>query len=560
MAISVIGGLAVFLFGMVVMSEGLQKIAGPKMRKILSAMTGNRFLGVLTGITITSVIQSSSATTVMLVSFVHAGLISLVQSIGVIMGANIGTTMTAWLVALVGFKVKVTALALPAVSIGFFVRFFKNERLTEWGQFLIGFGILFLGLDLMKEAVSELKESPSLLAWMSATQTHTLGWRLLTVAIGGLVTVLVQSSSATMAITMTLAAQGIIGVDTACALCIGENIGTTITANLAAIGTSTAARRAAFAHFAFNILGALWAILLFNPFFRLVDAIVPGQIGEGVALSQVAIATRLAAFHSIFNLVNTALHLPFVNQIAWLATKMRRQTEKETRPGLRYIDPTFVGIPATAIHAGRSEFGAMVGETEAMLNGVLTLISSPGKKLGNVADSISKSEQVVDSLEKEITAYLVAVSQLEISEAESREIAGIINAAHDVERIGDHCEVILRLLRRLHDSKIVFGDDAVQQALDIGVRAQSFVKLIRENVFNPRSSLMDEARALELVIDGKRDELRQGHIARLREGTGQVDGELVFIDMVTSFEKIGDHAYNVAQVLAGQKKKLQRPA
>lgn len=559
MVITILGGLAVFLYGMVVMSEGLQKVAGPKMRKTLSVMTGNRFSGVLTGALITSVIQSSSATTVMLVSFVHAGLISLTQSIGVIMGANIGTTMTAWLVAILGFKIKITAMALPAVALGFFVRFFKNEKLTEWGQFLIGFGILFLGLDFMKDAVSDLNGSQSLLSWVSTARADALGWRLLTVGIGGAVTVIVQSSSATMAITMTLAAQGIIGLDTACALCIGENIGTTITANLAAIGTSTTAKRTAFAHFAFNSIGALWAICLFNPFFDLVNMMAPGKFGEEGVLSQVAIATRLAAFHTMFNLVNTALLLPFVNQIAWIATKMRRQAEHEIKPGLRFIDPTFVGMPATAIHAGRSEFGRMVGETESMLGRVLMLISSPKKKLGAIADAVNASEEVVDSLEKEITAYLVSVSQLEVSDAESREIAGIINAAHDVERIGDHCEVILRLLRRIHDEKIAFGDDAIQQALDIGQHAQRFLQLIHANVLNPTASLMDEARSIELIIDGKRDELRTGHIARLREGTGQVDGELVFIDMVTSFEKMGDHAYNVAQVLAGQKKKLQRP-
>ncbi len=522
MAITVLGGLAVFLFGMVVMSEGLQKVAGPRMRKTLSVMTGNRFSGVATGFLITSVIQSSSATTVMLVSFVHAELVSLTQSIGVIMGANIGTTMTAWLVAVLGFKVKITAMALPAIAIGFFVRFFKNEKLTEWGSFLIGFGILFLGLDFMKEAVSELKESPALLTWVAAAKADVLGWRLVTVLIGGLVTVVVQSSSATMAITMTLAAQGLIGLDTACALCIGENIGTTVTANLAAIGASTVAKRTAFAHFAFNMFGALWAILLFTPFFKFVNTVVPGDFGAGVVLSQAAIATRLAAFHTMFNVINTALLLPFVNQIAWLATKARRQAEHEKKPGLRYIDPTFVGMTATAIHAGRSEFALMLGEAESMLNRVLMLISSPQKKLGAVADAVNASEQIVDSLEKEITAYLVSVSQLEVSDAESREIAGIINAAHDVERIGDHCEVILRLLRRIHDETIAFGDDAIQQALDIGENVQKFVHLIHENALSPQHGLMDEARKLEFAIDEKRDTLRKGHIERLREGTGQV--------------------------------------
>ncbi len=556
--VTVFGGLAVFLFGMTVMSEGLQKVAGPKMRKILSVMTGNRFSGVLTGFVITSLIQSSSATTVMLVGFVHAGLISLTQSIGVIMGANIGTTMTAWLVAILGFKIKIAAIAFPAVIVGFSVRFFKNRKLADWGEFFIGFGILFLGLEFMKDGVSDLKESEAVLAWMSAARSDVLLWRFVTVLIGGAVTVLIQSSSATMAITMTLAAQGMISLETACVLCIGENIGTTITANIAAISASTTAKRTAFAHFIFNIFGALWATLLFIPFFSFVNFIVPGEFETGTVLSQALIATRLAAFHSIFNIINTILLLPFVNTIAWLSTKARHMSKHEVKQGLVFIDPTFVGIPSTAIHAARAEFNRMIGETESMLTKVLTLLSSPDKKLGKMAEEITASEQVVDSLEKEITSYLVSVSQYDLSDAESREIAGIINAAHDVERIGDHCEVLLRLARRMHDEKIAFNDETNQQANDISDHVIRFVKLIHSNASESSRTLMNEASQLETAINEKRNQMKAGHTSRLREGKCDVDSELIFMDMITSFEKIGDHAFNVAQVLAGQKKKLQR--
>ena len=556
--VTVLGGLAVFLFGMKIMSEGLQKVAGPKMRKILSVMTGNRFSGVFTGFFVTCGVQSSSATTVMLVSFVHAGLITLPQSIGVIMGANIGTTFTGWLVALLGFKVKIAAMALPAIALGFFVRFFNSKRLTQWGEVLIGFGVLFLGLDFMKEAVHHLRESETLLSWMAAARADVIGWRLLSVGIGTLVTLVVQSSSATMAITMTLAAQGMIGLDTACALIIGENIGTTVTANLAAMGASTAAKRAAMAHFVFNVFGAIWAVLLFGPFFSMITAIVPGAAVDGGALSQVTIAARLAAFHSIFNIINTLIFLPFTPQLAWVATKLRRAKDSSDRVGLKYIDPSFVGMPPTAIHAARSEFNRMLREVESMLSRVLMLISSPDRKLGDIADAVDASEQIVDSLEKEITAYLVSVSQLGVSESQSREIAGLINSTNDVERIGDHCEVLVRLLRRMYDDKHPMGETSIKEATDMGELVLNFIRLLEKNMHEASKDLMAEARRLEDTIDEKRKVLREEHIARLRDGVCEVEGGLIFIDMLTSFEKIGDHAFNVAEVLAGQKKKLYR--
>ncbi len=554
--IGVIGGLAVFLFGMKIMSEGLQKVAGPKMRKTLSVMTGNRFSGVLTGFFVTCAVQSSSATTVMLVGFVHAGLVTLTQSIGVIMGANIGTTFTGWLVALIGFKFKITVLAFPAVAIGFFVRFLKSRTLTEWGEFLIGFGILFLGLDFMKDAVEHLRESEALLVFVGNARADVIGWRLITVGIGTAVTLLVQSSSATMAITMTLAAQGIIGLETACALVIGENIGTTVTANLAAISASTSAKRAARAHFVFNMFGATWAILLFMPFFSFIELIVPGDVSaEGGLLSQAAIAARLAMFHSVFNVINTLLFLPFTRQLAWVASKLAKR-ESDAKQGLVFIDPSFVGMPPTAIHAARSELNRMLEEVESMLQRVLMLISSPDKKLGKVAEAIAASEEIVDNLEKEITAYLVNVSRLEVSDRQSREIAGIINASHDLERIGDHCEVLLRLLRRAYDEKYQFSEEAINEAVEIGELVTQFIALLKKNVAAPSPELMTEARHLEDSVDEKRKVMRQGHIVRLREGKCEVEQGLIFIDMLTSFEKIGDHAFNVAEVLAGQKKKL----
>ncbi len=553
MVITILGGLAVFLFGMKIMSEGLQKVAGPNMRRVLSAMTGNRFLGVGTGLLVTCGIQSSSATTVMLVGFVHAGLINLSQSIGVVMGANIGTTFTGWLVALIGFKVKITVMALPAIAIGFFPRLFGAKKLADWGEVLIGFGILFLGLDFMKDAVHQLRESEVILSWMAASRADVLGWRLIAVGVGTLVTLIVQSSSATMAITMTLAAQGMIDLPTACALVLGENIGTTITANLAALGASTAAKRTARAHFIFNVAGVVWAVLLFSPFLWLVDCIVPGEstlLGE---VSQAQIAATLAMFHTVFNIINTAAFLPFTRQIAWLAIRLVPDKNGEMRSGLKFLDPKLTASPPMALHAARNELGRMLEEVDSMLGRVLMLISSPERKLGTVADAVRSSEQTVDYLEKEIMEYLVSVTRLETSHLQSQEIAGLINAVSDVERMGDHCESMVKLLARRYDKKLEFGEQAVKELSEIGDKVSGFIKLLRDNLEQPSEEVMLRAKVIEQAINDMRKRMRKGHVERLQSGTCDVNSGLIFIDMLTSFEKIGDHSFNVAQMLAGER-------
>ena len=552
MWITIIGGLALFLFGMKVMGEGLQRVAGPRMRKILSAMTANRFLGVGTGLLVTCAVQSSSATTVMLVGFVHAGLITLTESIGVIMGANIGTTFTGWLVALLGFKVKITALALPAVSLGILPRVVGLRKFFDLGDILVGFGILFLGLGFMKDSVSELKDSATIIGWMSSSSAHGLGWRIVAVGVGTLVTVVVQSSSATMAITMTLAAQGLIDLPTACALVLGENIGTTITANLATLSASRTAKRAARAHLLFNITGVVWAVLLFTPFMGVVGWIVSLWSDGGAEPSAAVIATTLATFHSLFNVTNTCLFLPFVSQTAWLASRMvRAPREGEEKPGLKYLNPSVVQTVPMALHAARAEFGRMIGEAQSMLESVITLTTTQDQKLGKLSESITASEAKVDFLEKEITKYLATVMRQKASVRQSGEIAGILNAVGDVERIGDHCESLQLLAQRRYDMGLRMSENAINEIGEIGEEAAEFLELLQENLNSQSYDLMEQANAIENSIDTMRTEMRQEHIRRLREGACNVDTGLIFIDMLTSFEKIGDHAYNVAEMLAG---------
>ncbi len=553
-AITITGGLALFLFGMKLMSEGLQKVAGAKMRRVLSVMTNNRVAGVGTGFVVTTFVQSSSATTVMLVGFVSAGLITLTQSIGVIMGANIGTTFTGWLVALIGFKVKINIVALVAIALGFFPRFFGARRLADWGEVLIGFGVLFIGLNFMKDSVGDLRDAELIREFMGSCRADVIHWRLVAVVVGAAVTMIIQSSSATMVITMTLVSQQLIDIETACALVLGENIGTTITANIAAIGTPTAAKQTARAHLLFNISGAIWAVLLFTPFLSMVDQIV-GLFSN--IESQDALKFRLAMFHTVFNIANTAVFLPFVGQIAWLVTKLVRDSGKGSGTRLKYIDPNIVELTPMALQTARSELARMLDEVDSMFGRVMMLISSPEKKLGKIARAIEDSERTVDILEKEITAYLVNVGKLKTSQRQSKEIAGIINAASDIERIGDHCEIILRLLRRRYDEKLALSKNARQDAVEIGDQVARMITLLQKNIgITPGSAdpdLMRLSDEIEDIIDEKERTMREHHVERLRAGDVSVDSGLIFIDMLTSFEKIGDHAYNVAEMLAGKR-------
>ena len=553
--ITVLGGLALFLFGMKTMSDGLQKVAGPTMRTILSKMTGNRFSGVLTGTLITSMVQSSSATTVMLISFVSAELLTLTQAVGVVMGANIGTTMTGWIVALFGFKFKIILLSFPAIFLGFLPRLLGMPRLVDWGEVLLGFGILFLGLDFMKESVGNLKDSAAILAFVQSVDASTMTHRLWAVAVGALITMIIQSSSATMTITMTLAAQGIIDVPSACALILGENIGTTITANLAALGASREAKQTAVSHSIFNLFGAAWAILLFTPYLQLIDTLVPGELmnsATGTAISMVALAAHVAMFHTMFNVINTVLFLPFVKQIAWTASRIVPSDPMKHRPILQYLDPHVISSPPMALHAVRLEVRNMTSEVYAMLDKVILLIESPVAKMGLVADAISQSENKVDYLEKEIVEYLVIITQGETSRSEAHEITGMISVVHYIERIGDRCETLHKLLARRYDQKIEQSPEATKQLLEIGNTTRRFMRLIADNLEHPSPEIMVSAHGLEKAIDEMRTRMRDSHISRLNEQCCSVTSGLMFIDMLTSFEKIGDLAYSIAQVLAGE--------
>ncbi|MFC1670825.1 Na/Pi cotransporter family protein [Spirochaetota bacterium] len=554
-AVTIFGGLGLFLYGMKIMSESLQMATGDGLRNVLLKVTNNRVLGVITGFFITGVIQSSSATTVMLVSFVNAGLLNLQQSIGIILGANIGTTITGWIVAIFGFKVKIASFALPAIALGFFVRFIRYEKVQQWGNVLLGFGILFLGLSIMKNSVNVLKGSESVMNFMAAYKADSIPSTLAVVLIGGIVTMIIQSSSATMAMTMALAYNGLIDFPTSCALILGENIGTTITANIASIGTTTAAKRTARVHFLFNIIGVIWVLLIFKAFFiPLIDAIVPGDPYSTSASSSV-IADHMAGFHTVFNITNTVLFLPFVNMLAKIATKLVTDKDKKTDEDefhLKYISTALLHTPSINIDQAKLETRRMIEIVSEMFELVIEVFQNPTTKLGKIIKSIQEKENATDILEKEISEFLVRVSKHNISSDQSVEISTLLHSVNEIERIGDHCEILMKLIRRKYDNKLDFSEKADKEIMEIAIKVREFLQILLENI-SEYSNIIDDAKLVENRIDELRKEFRKKHISRLNEGRCDVPSGLLYIDMLTSFEKIGDHAFNIAESISGRR-------
>ena len=549
-----LGGLGLFLYGMKTMSEGLQKVAGDRMRKILAALTNNRIIGTLVGLAVTAIIQSSSATTVMVVGFVNAGLMSLVQSIGVVLGANIGTTVTAQLIAF-----KITKFALPAIGVGAGLKLFaSSRRWTYIGEILLGFGILFFGLQIMEHAFEPLKKSQEFRDMFVMVGDH----HLLGVMIGAVLTMVVQSSSATIGITIALASTGLISFEASVALILGENIGTTITANLAAIGTNLAARRTAIAHFLFNVIGVAYILALFPYFMHLVNSITPGNADFVIQTQQQAaalggaigdkpfIARHIANAHTLFNVVNTVVFLPLVGVLAKLTTLMIRGREEEMEFHLKFIDNRVLNTPPIALGQARAETRRMAQVALEMVEETTAYLQDQDEKH---IPTLEQKEGLVDLLQKEITDFLVALSQKSITVETSRDIASMMHMVNDLERVGDHCENLWCLGQRKRDQKIGFSDIAVGEILDMASHTRDFLAFVVSAVERGDRSIFDKAQHLESVVNDTEETLRTNHISRLNTGECAVLPGLIFIDMLHNFEKIGDHTFNVAKAVVGKK-------
>jgi phosphate:Na+ symporter len=554
LAFGLVGGLGLFLFGMKTMSEGLQKVAGDRMRKILAALTNNRIVGTLVGLAVTAIIQSSSATTVMVVGFVNAGLMSLVQAIGVVLGANIGTTVTAQLIAF-----KITRFALPAIGLGAALYMFSRKKSWSYiGEVVLGFGMLFYGLKTMKDAFLPVKDSPDFQQIFIFVGDNPL----LGVLIGAILTIIVQSSSATIGITLALASSGLLTFGGSVALILGENIGTTVTANLAAIGTNLAARRTALAHFLFNALGVCYMLIFMSFFMDFIASITPGdadfiiQTEEqatrlgGVIGDKPFIARHIANTHTMFNIINTIIFLPMVGLLAKLSTILIRGREEEVEFHLKYLDSRVLNTPPIALGQARSETKRMAETALAMASDTLKFLQDGDTKC---LPALRKKEELVDHLQKEITNFLVALSQQSISQDTSREVASMMHMLNDLERIGDHCENLWRLGQRKVEERIDFSDIANQEIANISKVTHDFLTLVIDALSQGDRTIFDQAQSLEDAVDNLENSLRNNHIRRLNTGECSVDSGLIFIDMLHNFEKIGDHSFNLAEAIVGKK-------
>lgn len=550
--LSFIGSLALFLYGMKLMSEALQKVAGARMRSILTAMTQNRFMGILTGVFVTAVIQSSSATTVMVVSFVNAGLMTLAQSIGVIMGANIGTTVTAWIISAIGFKVNIAAFAIPLFAIGMPLMFSSRSSRKSIGEFIFGFSFLFMGLSFLQKVAIEINLG-SAVAHMLA-EVHGSGFLiiLLFVLVGTLVTMLVQASAATMAITLMLFDMHIpgFGFEQAAALAMGQNIGTTITAFMASLTANTQARRAALAHMFFNVFGVLVFLVFFYPACHAVSWFVSSFLGETNDLF------KLSAFHSAFNIINTLLLVGFVHQIERLVCRLLPQKEQDEEYRLRFISAGLLSTAELSILQAQKEIFVYVERVAKMFGMVKEMDrESDEDRFLKTFERVQKYENISDRMELEIANYLNRVSEGRLSDESKGKIHRMLRIVSEIESVADSCDNISRILDRKRQGKITFLPDMqshidkMYSFLDEGLDSMSQVlHLINEpNVDTARSE------SIETQINRYRDELKRQNVSDVNEHHYSYETSVVYMDLITECERMDDYIINIVEAVAEYK-------
>lgn len=543
----ILGALGVFLYGMHVMSDGIQKVAGSRMKSILGYMTKNRFLAVLTGFMITALVQSSSATTVLVVSFVNAALLNLTQGIGVIMGANIGTTVTTWLVSFIGFKFNIAAISLPIIGVGMPLLFLRKGNSKDWGEVLIGFGLLFLGLAFLKDSVPDIKNHPEVLSFLADFTGKGFWSYLIFIGVGTVLTVIVQSSSAAMAITITMAYKGWIDFPTAAAIVLGENIGTTITAYLASIGTSVNARRAARAHFLFNVFGVVWMTISFKFFLNLVLKIAPWDptIATNLPLN-------LSLFHTLFNVINTFICIWLIKYFAILVNKMvkpGKADEKEVAYTLQYLNTGLMDTAALNIETARLEINKMAEVCEKAFYDAIDLFFHPTKKMGDVVESIRRAEELTDVMNEEICSYLIECSKHTVTDKESTNISAMIRITGELESIADSTFRLLMLFQKKYDRKLDLHPDAAKEIQEFSNIIKRFIDFYKSHLIEHISqSDFKLANELEIKVDHSRDTLKKAARGRLNDGA-DVYSEILYIDILKHLEHIGDYALNISEAL-----------
>ncbi len=552
--LTLLGSLALFLYGMTMLSESLQKVAGNKLRSILSAMTANRFTRILTGTVITSVIQSSSATTVMVVSFVNAGLLTLTQAIGVIMGANIGTTFTAWIISLLGFSADISILSIPLIAFGFVLMMFKSQKRKSVGEMIIGFALLFLGLSYLKNSVPDLSNNPEAIAFI----TRWTDWGFLSVLIfvfvGTVLTIVLQSSSATMALTLVMSSQGWIPFEMAAAMVLGENIGTTITANLAASVGNVSSKRAAMAHTVFNIFGVIWVLVLYKPFLWLVSKVVVMFGGMDPFQSSDSLLYAISTVHTLFNVINTIVLVWFTPQIVRLVTwivKSKKDEEEVFR--LRYIQSGMMNTSELSLEQAEQEIvhfaeimkRQYVYAREAINN------SDDENRFDELFKKLEHYEQISDRIEYEIAKYLGSIGEWDLSQESINKIRSMYKIIGELESVGDSGYNIGRILMRKNNHDQKFNESLIKKLnkmMDLVDRAlDCMIENLRTGFTH--AIQISNAQDAEHAINEYRDNLKEEHLRKLEsEETPYMLG-VYYMDLVSECERVGDFVINVSEAL-----------
>jgi phosphate:Na+ symporter len=592
--LKLLGSMALFLYGMKTMSEGLQKLTGNKLRNILSAMTKNRLTGVLTGLLITALIQSSTATTVMVVSFVNAGLLSLVQSIGVIMGANIGTTLTAWIIAFFGFgKLSIGALSIPLMGLALPLIFSSKNGRKSLGEFVFGFAFLFMGLDMLQNSMPDLQNNPEVLAFLQNFTDRGVISVLFFLLVGTILTVIVQSSSATVALTLIMAAKGWIDFPSAAAMVMGENLGTTLTANIAAIPANISAKRAAFAHFIFNILGLIWLTIVFKYFVELVDSIIgnttsfypngmtsflnslsPEEYRQITTLSKSELSPALAAlqdqylsyqastsyglslFHTLYNICNVTIMIWFVKlyeKICLAVIRPKKGEEEDEEFVLQYISTGMASTAELSILQAEKEEEVYAQRVKKMFGFVKksTNMDHHDKKFLKLYNRTEKYEDICDRMEVEIGSYLGKVSEGRLSNQSKERVRSILRGVTEIESIADSSCNIARHLKRKMEADVVFEKiiiDNINSMYDLLDKAIENMQTLLKNQRITESELV-ESKHIENSINEKRNLLKRENVESLNQNLYSYQNGVFYMDIISECERMGDYIMNVVESL-----------
>ena len=541
---------------MKIMSEGLQKVAGDRLRSILTAMTTNRVTGVLTGVLITALIQSSSATTVMVVSFVNAGLLTLAESISVIMGANIGTTVTAWIISIFGFKVDMAAFALPLLAIALPLIFSGKSNRKSVGEFIFGFSFLFMGLSYLKANAPDLNANPEMLAFVQNYTDMGFFSILLFLFIGTILTMIVQASAATMAITLIMCANGWISLELGAALVLGENIGTTITANLAALTANTQAKRAALAHFVFNVFGVIWVLIIFHPFMQMVNWVVDTFFQS--SNPEVAISYKLSAFHSIFNICNVCILIWGVKLIERTVCALIHPKEEDEEPRLRFITGGMLSTAELSILQARKEIHLFAERTHRMFGMVQDLLhTEKDDDFNKVFSRIEKYENISDNMELEIANYLNQVSEGRLSSESKLQIRAMLREVTEIESIGDSCYNLARTINRKRQTNQDFTEKQYEHIHFMMKLTDDALAQMIVVVEKPEHQSIDINKSfnIENEINNYRNQLKNQNILDVNNKEYDYQMGVYYMDIIAECEKLGDYVVNVVEASSDVKEK-----